>query len=203
MYYKGVDVSKYDGVVDWKTVSKKGYGGFAILRATIGTKTDSLFITNYNNYLYLNKPIGYYAAVHATKMSTIRKEAKFFLEQIKILKRPFCVFVDMECKEQKALTKRAVTDLLNEWCEIVRKEGYPCGVYTNPSWYKYEMYPDEIKCDMWWIAHYAKSSKLFREKGMIWQYTSDGKIGDIKHTFDLNKGKAELMTWFVRTSENR
>ena len=196
MYYKGVDVSKYDGVVDWKLVEAAGFKDFAILRVTVGLKPDTKFMHNYNNYVIRHKPIGYYAAVHATKLSTIRKEANYFVTQIKGLKKPFCVFVDMECKEQKALSKDEVTKLLNEWISIVSKAGYKCGVYTNPDWYKREMYPEQINTKYWWIAQYASSSKLFKEKGLIWQYTSSGKIAGIEHTFDCNKAKPEIEELF-------
>ena len=201
--FNGVDISYYDGVVNWKLVREAGYADFAIFRATVGLKPDTQFMTNYNNYVQKGRPIGYYAAVHATKITTIRKEANYFLTQLKHLKYPFCVFVDMECKEQKALSKREVTDLLNEWCRIVKKAGYPVGIYTNADWYKREMYPEEIECDMWWIAQYASSSKLFREKALIWQYTSNGHIAGIAHRFDFNKGKDELETWFKRAEQMR
>lgn len=192
MYYNGTDISSWDGTVKWQNVDKAGYGDFAILRVTVGLRPDTKFMTNYNNYVRADRPIAYYAAVHATKMSTIRKEANYFLAQLKNLKRPFCVFVDMECKEQKALSKQEVTGLLNEWLDIVSKAGYRVGIYTNPDWYKHQMYPEKIHTDIWWIACYAKSCSLFKEKGLIWQYTSEGQIDGCSHRFDLNKAKQEI-----------
>ena len=192
MYYEGVDISHWDGFVDWKLVLPSGHCDFAIFRVCHGLKPDKCFYTNYNNYVLKGRPIGYYQCVYGTTLATIRKEANYFVAQMKNLKKPFCVFVDMESEAQKALSKSEVTKLINEWLAVVSKAGYRVGVYTNTSWYTYQMYPDKVNTEYWWIAHYGASSKVFKKKGLIWQYTSDGEIKGISHHFDFNKAKPEI-----------
>lgn len=198
MYYRGINASKYDGVIDWKLIQNSKYKDFAILRACHGLKPDEKFMINYNNYVLVGKPIGYYQCVYATKLETIRKEANYFLQTIKPCKKPFLVFVDMEQASQKELGKDKVTELLNEWLAIVSKAGYECAVYTNPNWYKNHMRPEKVTTKYWWIAQYSKTSTLFKDVGILWQFTSDGLIEGSKNTWELDIGKADLFKLFYK-----
>ena len=82
MEIKGIDVSSWQGKIDWKTVSDYGMG-FAILRITEkGNKIDSQFENNYGGCTKYNIPVGVYKYSYATTISQIKDEANIVIKTL-------------------------------------------------------------------------------------------------------------------------
>ncbi len=82
---KGIDVSKYQGEINWEKVKDSGIQ-FAIIRAGYGKETyqkDPKFETNYNNAKAVGIPIGVYWYSYAATIEEGEDEAKACLENIK------------------------------------------------------------------------------------------------------------------------
>ena len=95
MEIKGIDVSAYQGKIDWKTVSDYGMG-FAILRITEKeNKVDSTFEQNYNGCTQHGIPVGVYKYSYAKNTAQAEQEAEGVLKVLSKRRLNFPVFYDL------------------------------------------------------------------------------------------------------------
>lgn len=187
---KGIDVSKYQGNIDWAKVQKDV--DFAILRlGYTGTVTrqptlDGKFKRNLAQCEKLGINVGVYYYSTATSLKQAQKEAKFVIKQLKNHKLQYPVFVDTEDKMQAKLSKNALTAIVKEFCEILEDAGYYVGIYSNKSWFAEQLNDNQLKAYDKWIAHYNKQCTYKGDFG-LWQYTDKGKVNGIKGYVDMNK----------------
>lgn len=79
---KGIDVSRWNGKIDWKTVANYGMG-FAILRITEkGNIVDSTFESNYKDCIENKIPVGVYKYSYATTIAQIKNEANVVIKTL-------------------------------------------------------------------------------------------------------------------------
>ena len=139
MEIKGIDVSRWNGVIDWPTVANYGMG-FAILRITEkGNVIDSTFKANYKGCTANSIPVGVYKYSYAVNVSEIQHEAKKVIEALNGRKLDYPVFLDIEDKCQKNLSKSLMMQMIDAFREIIIKAGYQFGIYCGYSWYQYQM----------------------------------------------------------------
>lgn len=187
---KGIDVSKYQGNIDWAKVKKDV--DFAILRlGYTGTVTrqptlDGKFKRNLAQCNKLGINVGVYYYSTATSLKQAQKEAKFVIKQLKNQKLQYPVFIDTEDKMQAKLSKNALTAIVKEFCEILEDAGYYVGIYSNKSWFAEQLNDKQLKAYDKWIAQYNKQCTYDGDFG-IWQYTDKGKVDGIKGYVDINK----------------
>lgn len=188
---KGIDVSKYQGEIDFNKVKDDGYS-FVIIR--VGTSQggkDSNFETNYNNASKAGLDIGCYYYTYADTSEEVKKEAKDVLGYIKGKSFNYPVFLDFE---YSALLyyKRADenTKMINSFCNNIKNAGYYPGVYTSNS--IYNNYIDKrVLGQKWdfWIAAYldgTPNSTKYSKSFSMWQYSSNGGVSGIQARVDLN-----------------
>lgn len=144
MEIKGIDVSRWNGVIDWPTVANYGMG-FAILRITEkGNVIDSTFEANYEGCTANSIPVGVYKYSYAVNVSEIQYEAKKVIEVLNGRKLDYPVFLDIEDKCQENLSKHLMMRMINAFREIIIKAGYQFGIYCGYSWYQYQL-PEDAK----------------------------------------------------------
>ena len=98
---KGIDVSRWNGNIDWKTVANYGMG-FAILRITEqGNIVDSTFEPNYKGCIENQIPVGVYKYSYATTIAQIKDEANVVIKTMNKRKLDYPVFLDIEDKCQE------------------------------------------------------------------------------------------------------
>ena len=108
MNIKGIDVSAYQGKINWKIVADYGMG-FAILRITEkGNKIDSTFEQNYKGCDQHGIPVGVYKYSYAKSVAQAEQEAEGVLKVLGKRKLDFPVFYDLEWSEQRNLGSAAV-----------------------------------------------------------------------------------------------
>ena len=108
MEIKGIDVSVYQGKIDWEAVSDYGMG-FAILRITEkGNKTDATFEQNYNGCTQKGIPVGVYKYSYAKSVAQAEQEAEGVLRVLNETRLNFPVFYDLEWSDQRKLGSAAV-----------------------------------------------------------------------------------------------
>lgn len=101
---KGIDVSRWNGNIDWKTVASYGMG-FAILRITEkGNIVDSTFEPNYKGCIENKIPVGVYKYSYATTIAQIKNEANVVIKTLNKRKLDYPVFLDIEDKCQENLS---------------------------------------------------------------------------------------------------
>lgn len=188
MEYRGIDVSKWQGNIDYKKVKSTGIE-FIIARIGYGmydNQKDPKFEDNYKGATQNNIPIGVYLYSYALNESDAKREADVVLKWLGNRKLNLPVYYDVEDKSQSTLSKSTLTKMCETFCEKIESAGYWAGIYANKNWltthldYKYL----EKKYTIW-VAQY-NSKNTYSGKYDMWQYTSKGKVNGINGNVDMN-----------------
>ena len=188
MEFKGIDVSKWNGNINWDKVKSAGIN-FAIVRESYGKRdprqVDKKFKDNINGAKSVGIHTSVYHYSYADSVEDAINEARFCLENIEGFKLEYPVIIDVEDKEQLKLNNRQRTDIVKAFCSEIEKHGYYAMFYCNLNWLNNYLYKDELlpKYDLW-LAQWS-IAKPSCSCG-IWQYSSTGKIGGISGNVDLN-----------------
>ena len=185
----GIDVSKWQGQVDWPIAAK--HIDFAIIRATNGLKSvDPFFLLNAEGVISQNVPFGAYHFASFT--APVKQQADRFLSIVqKASQKPSMPLVlDVETNDKTIpISPTQLEDLCLEFTSYISQSGYEPMLYMSPgfSWF----FPKSHKLGniKIWLADY--SGKLNPANGwptpFMHQYTDKGQIPGIKTTVDLNK----------------
>lgn len=188
---KGIDVSSYQGIIDWMSAAKDGVE-FAILKIIRkDLAPDKQFESNWNGCYASGIPVqGVYNYSYATTVEKSRNDATRILEIL--AGRESMVWLDMEDKCMEGLGKTLI-DIINAYAEVITGAGLAFGVYTGQYFYNTYIKPYGGVAYPLWIARYGKNDGRLDEKyypqipGMIgWQYTSAGTVEGISGNVDLN-----------------
>lgn len=194
----GVDVSKWQGNIDWPAL-KAGGAEFAIIRAMSGLGYDSMYAANVVGAEAAEMPYGLYFAATALTVAAAVKEAEAAIETARTCEITYPIWYDLELKAQRALGKKAITDILAAWLGTVSAAGMPCGYYTNRDWYINAIDTARLAAYPVWFAAYPSSGKktiaeapknnrgnLSAKNAAMWQWTSSGAVEGISGNVDLN-----------------
>ena len=161
MAIKGIDVSEFQGEINWNEVKNDGIE-LAILK--LGNiydydtnYKDSKFETNYKNAKSQGIKVGAYIYNYCNTVDTMKKGVKWALEKLDSKKLDLPIYLDMEDKDIQEETKEALTNQCNEFAKYVKSKGYQAGVYANINWLKNELNPNNFDEDISvWVAQYYK-----------------------------------------------
>lgn len=191
---KGIDVSRWNGKIDWKTVANYGMG-FAILRITEkGNIVDSTFEPNYKGCIENKIPVGVYKYSYATTIAQIKDEANVVIKTLNKRKLDYPVFLDIEDKCQENLSDSLMMKMIEAFRAIIVKAGYKFGIYCGYSWYQNQLPKGAKKYDCW-VANYPKPQldngtlqerlRVPASTGVIgWQYSPKSTIPGIPTKVD-------------------
>lgn len=191
MEIRGIDVSAWQGNINWDTVANYGMD-FAILRITeAGNVIDSCFEKNYSGCQKHNIPTGAYKYSYAMTVAEIQSEARKVVEVLNGRKLQYPVWLDLEWNNQRSLGAEQIHKLAEAFEKIITAAGYKFGIYCNVDWYLNVICSHLKKYDFW-IACYSESDngtlqeRLRPDFGVGWQYSSKAKIPGISGTVDRN-----------------
>ena len=192
MEIKGIDVSSWQGKIEWATVADYGMG-FAILRITEqGNKTDSRFEENYKGCQKYGIPVGVYKYTYALSVAEIQVEAQNVVDVLNGRELQFPVWLDLEDAKQRSLSDSTLMTMIKTFWSVVTAAGYKFGIYCNMDWYE-NVIPEEAKTKYdFWIARYpAQDDGWLQERlrpsvGVGWQYSSKATIPGISGNVDRN-----------------
>lgn len=197
---KGIDVSRWQGKIDWCTVKKSGLVDFCIIK--VGGNdggsiyTDSQFTNNYYGCKGHGIPCGcyFYLGKQINTVERARACASQILSLIKGYKFEYPIYIDVE-EADKAL-KQENTDTVKTICEIIEKAGYYVGIYgSDINTFDEMLYTSQLASYDKWVARYPLSAKN-KHAGGLRQYSSTGSIPGIAGNVDLDEGYygfAEIM----------
>ncbi len=199
---KGVDVSKWNGDIDWRTVAASGIQ-FAIIRTSFGWSnrikfTDPKLIYNINGAKSVGIYIGAYHYSYATTPLEAIWEADFFIDRLKWTSWEYPVFMDMEDKCQLRLNTQQRTDIALTFLNRVASQGYYTGIYCSLSWTKNYLDMNRLSKHDLWIAQWNDHCSCTLPYGM-WQYTSSGSVPGIVGRVDLDYSYKDYPT-YMRTN---
>lgn len=191
----GIDVSSYQGWIDWEQVSQSGVD-YAILRAgyrgyTHGdTKTDDYFPYNLEAATAAGLDVGVYYFSQALTEEEAVAEAKEVLALVEGYELSYPIYFDWETVEHSdartdTISSTELTACARAFCETVEKAGYRAGVYFNLST-AFQLYHLEELLDYeFWLAEY-RDTPTYPFKIHMWQYTDTGTVPGIDANVDLN-----------------
>lgn len=189
---KGIDISFYQGNVDFKKVKNAGIE-FLILREGYRQTVDSKFHEYVKGAREAGIPIlGVYHFSYALNAKEAKKEAKFCIKQMKKagLGKDVIIFFDFEydtIKKAAAAGVKLGSKECNEhtkvFCDFVEEKGYTAGVYANIDYYK-TMYDHQLLSNyIFWLADYTGSPDY---PCSFQQYGSKGTVSGISGNVDMD-----------------
>lgn len=184
--YHGIDVSLWQGDIDWNRIKQNTDIEFAIVRVSAGTKKDKNFSTNMNRAAAAGIHLGVYIYSLATSIDEAIKEADFVINTIKPYTIQYPVYYDIEDTIQSKLTNDERTSLIQAFCNRIQSANYISGVYSSSSWFQYKFNLNQLKKYEKWVAHWGVATPSYDGAYGMWQYSSTGKIEGISGNVDLN-----------------
>ena len=186
----GIDVSKHNGVIDWKKVAATDVD-FAIIRAGYGyTYVDPRFKYNIENAIANGIKVGVYWFVYALSVDEAIKNADKFHSVIapyakNITMKVWCDFeYDSDNYANKngiAFSKESRTAIVKAFCERLKELGYDVGVYANRDYLRYK-FEDLSEYPLWYALYNSTKDR----ECLMWQHTSKGKVDGITGNVDMN-----------------
>lgn len=202
----GIDVSQWQGNIDWKKVKKAGVE-FAIIRVGYrgsesgALRADSRYLSYIKGALKAGIKVGVYIYSQATTPAEARAEANFVLKRIQGYDISMPVVLDYEFYTSTSgrlykahLTKREATDVCKAFCQTVENAGYTPMVYGNCDMLNNHLYAEELAQDyLMWLANFGKNNGTDRGFATpytgtysFWQHTSRGRVPGISGYVDCN-----------------
>lgn len=187
--HKLVDVSKYQGTIDFAKVKKAGY--HVIIRLGYGdnitSQDDPKFLRNAKECERLGIPYGVYLYSYAKNDTQINSEIAHAKRLLKGRKLSYPVYFDTE----QSGTQSVAGKYAKKFCDAMEKAGYWAGIYASESWWN--SYVKKVCGDRYtkWIAKYGTNNGKAQNKPNvyrtdIWQYSSKGKVDGISGYCDVN-----------------
>lgn len=193
--YRYIDVSRYQGAIDWAQVAAAGYKG-AMLKTVstnrkLSKRADGLYIDptfedNYRNAKAAGLDVGVYYYTYATSEAMADAELSLLRQAVHGKELTLPVAVDVEDNKLKPMSTIDLTNLTAYALEQVEKMGFYAQLYTYTG-YKYELDMARLS-SRWdvWLADYTGKTPKVDFKYNAHQHTSEGRVPGISGNVDLN-----------------
>ena len=189
----GIDVSTWNGQIDWSQVARSGVS-YAIIRAGYrGSSTgalirDSAFSRNASGATAAGIRVGIYIFSQATNEAEAVEEASMAVQLASGYHVSLPIFIDVEGSggrgDRVSVAQRTAN--IAAFCRTVENSGYKAGVYANKSWFTHNINVGALTGYHIWLAQYAAKPTYTASRYDIWQYSSSGRISGIKGNVDMN-----------------
>lgn len=187
---KGIDVSSWQGEIDFKAVKAAGIK-FVIIRAGFGrdvTQKDNRFEQNYKNAKAAGLSVGAYWYSYAVSAEDALKEAKACIEVIKGKQFDYPIYLDLEEPSQFVKGKAFCNNIVKTFCSELERNGYYAGLYCSASPLKDYVSKDVASKYALWVAQYYNKCTYTDNPVGIWQHTSTARIDGINGNVDCDIG---------------
>lgn len=195
----GIDVSFYNGTINWNTVKNAGVD-FVIIRAgfrgwgSAAIYQDTCFAANLRGAKTAGLKVGVYFYSTAVSKTEAIEEASIVLDWLGGTSLDYPVYIDMEFSgdypngRQDTLSPAQRVEVCQAFCETVRNSGYKPGIYMTQSFLKDEIDYNSVSNYNVWLASYTVNNQLpdFYKRYDIWQYTDNGRVAGINGAVDFN-----------------
>lgn len=191
----GIDVSTYQGEIDWEKVADSGVE-FAMIRCGYRGYSkgvivpDKNFEQNIQGALDAGLEVGVYFFSQAMNTWEAREEAEFTLECIKEYDVTYPVAFDWETigssdARTNGMKASEITNCAGVFCDVVKEAGYEPVIYFNQDlgYLGYEL--DLLKNYTFWLAEYNEIPSFYYHFD-LWQYTHKGTVPGIEGAVDMN-----------------
>lgn len=192
---KGIDVSRYQGEIDWEKVAGDGVE-YAFIRLGIRGSTegklmlDETYEDNMEGALENGIDAGVYFFTQALNKKEAVEEAEFVLENLKGYDVAYPIVLDVEeittkNPRTKNMGKQEWTDVCIAFCDRIEEAGYVPMIYGNLKTFMLMVDLEQLEKYEKWFAYY-RTPLYFPYEFSIWQYSSTGKVNGIGTDVDMN-----------------
>ena len=182
----GIDVSRWQGEIDFEKVKEDGVE-FVIMRAGYSGTKDFMFETYYEDAKNAGLGIGCYIYSYAQTTAEARQDAVDLMDWIKGKTFDYPVYFDIEDECQQSLTNEERTDLCIAFLSEMKEKNYYAGVYASKHWFVTQMELSRLSDYPLWIASWTSTGEDtgdFSYAYGMWQYTSKGSVDGIPGNVD-------------------
>ncbi len=185
----GIDISHYQGEIDWEQLKNAMIEGcpvrFVIIKSTEGaSRLDDHFRENFNQV----RDYGFIRGVYHfwSNKSSAREQAYYFLDKVHLTEGDLPPVLDIEHKPADKSVDDFQRDVLT-WLHIVEDK-----YHAKPIIYTYYKFKEKYLSTPvfddypYWIAHYYVDKVQYQGKWKFWQHTDAGKLPGIKGYVDFN-----------------
>ena len=198
----GIDVSKYQGTIDWKKVKadgidfvfvRAGYRGYETGKIVIDTK----FVENVKGAHDAGLEVGVYFFSQAINAAEGKAEAEWTLNAVQDF--PYIQYLAIDTENATGtpgqgradnISKEARTDAMEAFCREVESKGKKSMIYASQSWFENKLILSRLTMAEKWVARWA-SSITWSQPFSVWQSCSDGKVNGISGNVDRNAWKMD------------
>lgn len=195
--YRYLDVSRWQGKIDWAQVAAAGYKG-AMLKTVstnrkLSKRADGLYIdptfeANYRNARAAGLDVGVYYYTYATNKGMVNAELSLLRQAVYGKELTLPVAVDVEDNKLVSLDKQDLTDLTAYALHEVEQMGFYAQLYTYTSFAKAHLFVGGAALHPYdvWLADYTGKTPKVDFKYNAHQHTSKGRVPGISGNVDLN-----------------
>ena len=190
-YLTGVDISVFQGKIDWAQVKaagvdfvmvRLGYRGYTVG----GLNTDGAALANIQGAREAGLLVGAYFFSQATNVEEAEEEARYCLEVLGDTALDLPLAFDWEPEERTANTNgKTVTDCAIAFCSIVEDAGRKSMIYFNNYQARQFLELTRLTDYPWWLAQYNTTDNFYC-RWQMWQYSCTGTVPGISTPVDLN-----------------
>ena len=192
----GIDVSRYQGTIDWTQVKEVGVD-FAILRlgyrgyGTGKIVLDNTFYQNLEGALENDIEVGVYFFSQAISPAEAEEEAQYCMNALKGYDITYPIIFDWEDPNGSGevrtdeLDDKVLTQCAVAFCEAVKAGGYQPMVYSNLTYFYLHFDLNDLVNYPFWLAQYNATPSFYYHFDM-WQYGDAGIVPGIDGKVDLN-----------------
>ena len=187
----GIDVSRWQGDIDWKKVKKAGVE-FAILRVGYqkdydnrNYEVDSFFIKNIEGATKEEIPIGIYFYSYAKSIEEANEQAEWVRNQIRNYKIDLPIAFDWESWNSFNTTNMSfykINKVADTFLNRLEEYGYRGMLYGSKNYLEKIWYPTKYKT---WLAHYTDKTS-YKSEYLIWQMCDTGRVEGINGAVDID-----------------
>lgn len=189
----GIDVSAYQGAINWNAVAASGVK-FAMIRVG-NTKygLDKYFVQNVVGANAAGIRVGAYVYSYALNPAEAAADAQLAVSAMGNLPISFPVAIDIEDPSQVNLSQAEQLAIVNTFCSVIYAAGYQPMVYSYKNWFA-----TKLGVTAWdhWVANYSGAMGF---PGTMWQYSSSGAVPGIAGNCDVNYVMKDYFTTIPAT----
>ncbi len=189
----GIDVSKWNGNIDWNAVKNSGVN-FAIIRCGYRGSSqgalieDPMFRTNIRAATAAGIKVGVYFFTQAVNEVEAVEEASMVVKMISGYNLAFPVYLDVEASNGRGdkISAGQRTANIKAFCGTIQNAGFRAGVYANKTWFTSQINTAQLTGYKIWLAQYSSQVTYTATRYDMWQYTSKGRVSGISGNVDMN-----------------
>ncbi len=203
---KGIDVSHWQGNINWMAVKDDGID-FAIIKAggsDAGFYKDSKFEQNYINAKTAGVKVGayYFVGKLCKSYEDGAADAERFIDMLADKQFEYPVYIDFEAPD--CSNREGNTDACIGFCEAMENAGFFVGIYASEiSGFKDRLEDDRLQGYSHWVARYGRKPASIPERVFgIWQYSSEGRVNGINGNVDMDESYVDFASVIKRRGFN-